>query len=169
MRFFEFAKPGKEKCSDQRLWNRSYQQVLFLIMICNWRPTQWSLRTTICYGYCNPRRRKQKSLLYRGRISFLYTYFQWWLHWYEELAANWSGLNAISQGYDRKIEKLTQYNSIVTCTDCWFSISISDGRFPKGTRAVCIELVKVHNSSIFPIDCTCFDVSSSEIVYCVKL
>ena len=127
------------------------------------------LRTTICYGYCNPRRWKQKGLLYRRRISFLCTYFQWWIHWYEELAANRSGANTISQGYDRKIEKLTQYNSIVTRTDCWFSIFISDGRFPKGTRAVCIELVKVHNSSIFPIDCTYCDLSSSEIVYCVNV
>ena len=138
-------------------------------MICNWRPTQWLLRTTICYGYCNPRRRKQKSLLYRRRISFLCTYFQWWLHWYEELAANRPRAHTISQWYDKKIEKLTQYNSIVTCTGCWFSISISDGRAPKATRAVCIKLVKVHNSSVFPIDRTYFDVSPSAIVYCVKL
>ena len=127
------------------------------------------LRTTMCYGYCNPRWRKQKSLLYRRRISFLCTYFQWWLHWYEELAANRSGPDTISHGFDKKIEKLTQYNSIVTCTDCWFSISVIDGRVPNRTRTVCIELVKVHKLSVFFVDCTCFDVSSSAIVYCDKI
>ena len=73
--FHGFPKPWKEKNSDQRWWNRSYQQVLFLIMICKWRPTQWLLRTTICYGYCNPRRWKQKGLLYRWRIPFVCTHF----------------------------------------------------------------------------------------------
>ena len=79
--FFGFARLWKGKRRGQWLWNTNYQQVLFFIMICNWRTTQWFLRTTICYGYCNPRRWKEKGLLYCGGFPFLCAHFPRWLHW----------------------------------------------------------------------------------------